>query len=39
VLVTAMVTAIARVIAMGRASHVSAEAGHHIAKVERGRDA
>lgn len=37
VLVTAMMTAIARVIAIGRASHVSAEAGHDIAKVADGR--
>jgi hypothetical protein len=36
VLVTAMMTAIARVIAIGRASHVSAEAGHDIAKVAGG---
>lgn len=32
--VTAMAAAIARVIAIGRASHVSAEAGQDIAKVE-----
>jgi hypothetical protein len=32
-----MAAAIARVIAIGEASHVSAEAGHDIAKVERRR--